>query len=111
MKKEKEKSCAKKDNEKEFQIVGEKVGVIPSLDAVLEYFILKKYAPIEAEKFFNYFESVGWLVGGKAKMKDWNAAARNWVLNAKGYCPPPRYNAPLPSNLQTIKNKNYNEPL
>lgn len=112
----KEKSCAKKEVKKVPSEGGLKapssVGVgVPSLEAVQEYFILKKYAPIEAEKFFNYFESVGWLVGGKAKMKDWNAAARNWVLNAKGYCPPPKYNSPLPSNLQTSKNKNYNEPL
>jgi len=92
--------------------VGVRLGLgVPTLEVVQAFFILKKYAPIEAEKFFNYFESVGWLVGGKAKMKDWNAAARNWVLNAKGYCPPPKYNASLPSNLQTIKNKNYNEPL
>ena len=112
----KEKSCAKKEVQKASSGGGLKapssVGVnVPTLEAVQEYFILKKYAPIEAEKFFNYFESVGWLVGGKAKMKDWNAAARNWVLNAKGYCPPPKYISPHPSNLQTIKNKNYNEPL
>ena len=94
--------------------LGAGVGVaIPTLDAVLEYFILKKYAPIEAEKFFNYFQSNGWLVGGKTKMKDWNAAARNWILNAKSYSqskPAIMPNA-IPSNLQVVKNKNYNEPL
>ena len=112
MKKEKEKSCAKKETKNSSKIApsGGRVGV-PTLDAVQAYFLSKKYAPIEAEKFFNYFQSNGWLVGGKAKMKDWNAAARNWVLNAKGYCPPPKYNAPLPSHLRTVKNKNYNEPL
>ena len=91
--------------------VGGGVGVVPTLEAVLEYFLLKEYASLEAEKFFNYFESVGWLIGGKAKMKNWNAAARNWVLNAKGYCPPPKRNIPIASTLHTIKNKNYNEPL
>ena len=89
--------------------VGVRVGV-PTLDSVLEYFLLKKYAPIEAEKFFNYFQSNGWLVGGKAKMKDWNAAARNWVLNAKKYNQP-KAPSPIATNLQTLKNKNYNEPL
>jgi hypothetical protein len=87
--------------------------IIPTLDAVLEYFILKKYATIEAEKFFNYFQSNGWLVGGKTKMKDWNAAARNWILNAKSYSQskPAIIPVAITSNLQVIKNKNYNEPL
>lgn len=115
VKKEKEKSCVKKEmNFAPSGVgggVGVGVGVVPTLDAVLEYFLLKKYASIEGEKFFNYFQSNGWLVGGKAKMKDWNAAARNWVLNAKGYCPPQKQNTQIASTLHTIKNKNYNEPL
>ena len=32
----------------------------------------------EAAKFFNYYESKGWLVGS-SKMKSWNAAARKWM--------------------------------
>lgn len=32
---------------------------------------------VEAAKFFDYYSSNGWKVGGKA-MKDWQAAARNW---------------------------------
>lgn len=34
----------------------------------------------EAEKFFDYYSSKGWLVG-KAKMKDWKASVRNWIKN------------------------------
>lgn len=33
----------------------------------------------EANKFWNHFQSNGWKVGGKAPMKDWQAAARNWI--------------------------------
>lgn len=33
--------------------------------------------PQEAEGFFDFYESKGWLVG-KTKMKNWQAAARNW---------------------------------
>lgn len=33
----------------------------------------------EAAKFWDYFSSNGWKVGGKAPMKDWQAAARNWL--------------------------------
>ena len=32
----------------------------------------------EGEKFFNFYTSKGWLVG-KSKMKNWEAAARNWI--------------------------------
>jgi hypothetical protein len=34
----------------------------------------------EASKFFNYYESSEWY-RGKNKVKNWNAALRNWVTN------------------------------
>jgi len=34
----------------------------------------------EPDKFFDYYESNGWLVG-KNKMKDWKASVRKWVRN------------------------------
>ena len=125
---QKEKSCAKKEkiltpkfttsknpttltffgNERE---VGREMK-IPTIEEVSEHFLLKDYTPLEAEKFFSYFESIGWLVGGKAKMKDWKAASRNWILNSKTFNQP-KYLTPtsIANNLQVIKNKNYNEPL
>lgn len=36
----------------------------------------------EADKFINFYQSKGWMVG-KNKMKDWRAAARNWLGNVK----------------------------
>ena len=41
-------------------------------------------AKIEAEKFYNYYESNGWRVG-KNPMKNWKAAANNWITNTKQY--------------------------
>ena len=38
----------------------------------------------QAEKMYNYYESNGWKVG-KNPMKDWKAAARNWIKNQKVY--------------------------
>ena len=38
----------------------------------------------EAKKYFNYYQSNGWRVG-KNPMKDWQAAARNWMNNANQY--------------------------
>jgi len=43
---------------------------------------------LEAEKFFDYYSSKGWLVG-RSPMKDWKSAARNWCRNAKTYNPKP----------------------
>jgi len=85
---------------------------IPTIEEVSAHFILKNFAPIEAEKFFNYFQSKGWLVGAKAKMKDWKAASRNWILNSKTFNQPKSLTpTSIASNLQVLKNKNYNEPL
>ena len=41
-------------------------------------------AKIEAEKFVNYYESNGWKVG-KNSMKNWKAAANNWITNSNTY--------------------------
>ena len=56
----------------------------PSLDEVLEFFKIQKFVLEEAEPFFLYYQANGWLVG-KAKMKDWHAAARNWILRSKKF--------------------------
>jgi hypothetical protein len=49
------------------------------------YFHEKGHTDTEAERFFNYYESNGWLIGGKTPMKDWKAAARNWMLNIQKF--------------------------
>lgn len=87
----------------------------PDWNDVLVFFKEKNNSEIEAEKFFNHFQSNGWLVGGKSKMKDWKAAARNWILNAQKFNPVTKQmqnsNTPTPGNLQTTIHKNYAEPL
>ena len=35
---------------------------------------------IDAEAFFDFYEAKGWVVG-RAPMKDWKAAVRNWAKN------------------------------
>lgn len=57
----------------------------PSEIHIKIYFNEKGYPKIEAEKFFNYYQSTGWLIGGKTKMKDWKAAARNWIINKERF--------------------------
>ncbi len=81
-----------------------------TLQQVQEYFKTQSYRAIEAEKFYNYFQSNGWLVGGRTKMKDWKAAARNWMINATKFAKR-KDSKSGPKNLHTNQNKNFNEPL
>ena len=37
---------------------------------------------VDAERFWNFYESKGWKVG-KSPMKDWRAAVRNWCKDSK----------------------------
>lgn len=82
--------------------------VPPSLDQVQSFFSENKSDYLEAEKYFNHFQSNGWLVGGRTKMKDWQAAARNWILRAKSYA---EKSNPTLQRLNAKQNTNYNEPL
>jgi hypothetical protein len=82
----------------------------PSIDEIKSYFLQQNFPELEANKFFNYFSSVGWLIGGKIPMVDWQAAAQNWILNAikfKSYEKPPD----RAKHLNTANDKDYGEPL
>ncbi len=80
----------------------------PTIDQVKQFFQEKKISTIEAEKYFNYYCSKGWLVGGKTQMKDWQAAARNWILNLGKFSQSNNLN---PKNLNVSNSKDYAEPL
>jgi hypothetical protein len=55
----------------------------PTIEQIQEYMTEKGCMnKDEAESFFDYFESNGWMVG-KHKMKCWQAAVRTWLRNAK----------------------------
>ena len=97
----KEKKSAKKERS---------VFVVPQLNQVKEYFASQKFPAVEASKFYNYFQSNGWLVGGRTKMKDWQAAARNWMLNANKFATG-RPVKPKAKHLHATTDKNYSEPL
>jgi hypothetical protein len=84
----------------------------PTLQIVKSYFQENNFPELEAQKFFNYFSSNGWLVGGKTPMVDWQAAAQNWILNSINFnhntdtTPPNRA-----KHLNTGTDKDYSEPL
>lgn len=103
--KKEEKSSAKKE---EMKILN---SIVPSLETTIEYFMFQSSTEIEANKFFNYYSSTGWLVGGKTKMRDWKAAARNWIMNQDKFKVKTPVTQLMPHNLNIVNNKNYAEPL
>lgn len=50
--------------------------VKPSVEEIRAY-CLERRNGIDAEQFFDHYESKGWVVG-KSPMKDWKAAVRTW---------------------------------
>jgi len=112
-------------NQQELQVIGQQVVqvVSPSINSIKKIksnklmkggFItptkqeLKSFFtdPIELEKFFNYYESNGWKIGGRSPMKKWKAAANNWILNAEKFNPKVQT-----SNLHLNQDKDYEIPL
>jgi SOS-response transcriptional repressor LexA len=95
--------------EKEKKLREKKKDSNPTIENVKSYFLQQNFPEIEAQKFYNYFSSIGWLVGGKIPMIDWPAAANNWMLNAEKFNSHQIQNHN--SNLNVSTNKNYGEPL
>jgi hypothetical protein len=81
----------------------------PTFEQVKTYFLENNFPDLEAYKFYNYFASIGWLVGGKIPMVDWHAAAQNWILNSTKFNNHEPHN--LNTHLNTTTEKNYDEPL
>lgn len=111
---QKEKSSAKKEKDEschtELVEVSHNQKLNPVLEEVKTYFLENNFPDQEALKFYNYFSSVGWLVGGKTPMVDWQAAAQNWMINAPKFIS----NAEQPNRakqLNTTTDKDYAEPL
>ena len=87
---------------------------------VLEFFKKEKWPEIEAQKFYNHYQTIGWKIGGKIKIENWQSCAKNWMLKA-GELKKEKQQSELfqnqdkftsgAGNLHTKRNKNYNEPL
>lgn len=92
---------------------------IPPPKSEIQLFFAEKNAPAEeAEKFFNHYEANGWQVGGRSRMKNWQAAARNWLLNSGKFNTEnmgkmAQANAQLlkPGHLSATVNKSYQDKL
>lgn len=55
--------------------------VKPKVEEIVEYIKEKEYG-INAQQFYDFYESKGWKVGN-TPMKDWKAAVRNWEQRRK----------------------------
>lgn len=51
----------------------------PTIEEIKNY-CLERNNNVNAEQFFDYYESKGWIVG-KSSMKDWKASVRTWERN------------------------------
>ena len=49
---------------------------------VIEFFKKENWSAVEAKKFYNHYQGIGWKVGGKTKIVDWQATSRNWIIKA-----------------------------
>lgn len=68
----------------------------PTISEVSDYFSERGADPAEAERFVDFYESKGWVVG-KSKMKCWKSAVRNWVR---------RNNSEKPRNSTELARRN-----
>jgi len=77
------------------------------------FFKRENWPELEAEKFFNHYQGIGWRVGGKTKIVDWQATARNWMLKANELKKEKTVVAVSQNtdNLKTSTDKNYSDPL
>ncbi len=89
---------------------------------VIAFFEKENWPKIEAQKFYNHYQGIGWKVGGKTKIINWQATAKNWMIKAKeimsSRAQSREKNKQIQNtvsqnqdNLKTTKNKNYSEPL
>ena len=59
-----------------------KLEAIAKEKMILEFFKKKNWPELEAKKFFNHYQGIGWKVGGKSKIIDWQATAKSWMLKS-----------------------------
>ena len=81
-----------------------------NLEEALEYFSIRiglEAGQIESSKFVNFYESKGWKVG-KNPMKNWKAAANNWITNKKEDAKGTTNNKPKLNKHELDNLRNYN---
>jgi len=88
-----------------------KLEAITKEKLILAFFKKENWPKLEAQKFYNHYQGIGWKVGGKTNIVDWQATAKSWMLKAEEMNLSSRAQSRDQDNLHTNNNKNYNEPL
>ena len=57
---------------------GKKTFEIPTIEEVQEYLNQKGITTFTAERFVNYYNSVGWMATPQRPIRDWKAMVKNW---------------------------------
>jgi len=63
------------------KVAQKKENLNPELHEVLEYFKEQKQESEEAEKFYYYYASTGWIGANKNPITNWRALAEKWMRN------------------------------
>lgn len=78
---------------KEVKEVKNNISIPPTIFEIQNYITEKGYS-VDAEKFFNYYDTIGWVVGrNKTPMKKWTTALATWENRDKEKLAPKK---PLP---------------
>ena len=80
---------------------------------VIEFFREEKRSILEAKKFYNFYESIGWKLNCKNPITNWQGCARSWMLKADEIKKDQKSTSLSHNwdNLHTTRDKNYGEPL
>ncbi len=91
----------------------EKQNIYINAEAVKNFFLKNKSTATEAEKFFNYNQSIGWKIGGKSPVEDWQSLALNWIIKAGEEKKEITFSSAVQKkyNPQVKTDKNYDDPL
>lgn len=74
----------------------------PTIDEILQEIISKKYN-LDAEAFYSYYESNGWMVG-RTKMKSWQSALTTWAKRDNNKAKPTYKKSLAESNREAMDN-------
>lgn len=87
-------------------------GIPPAKEVVHKFFLAQGSSEKEAKRFINHYTANGWLVGGRSKMMDWKASARNWITNSINFNGHGKHHhTTRAQQLNTRTDKSYQEPL
>jgi hypothetical protein len=77
--------------------------VKPDLAEIIAYCLEMSFLSLSAETFYDYYESNGWTISGKAKMCDWKATVRNWARRENDFKPKPNKAVKVPTKFSPLE--------